>query len=205
MYKFTISVLFVLSLFVSNASHASILFVDYSGDYTEDKLTSDLLDINFINIGDWDYVWASPVNTEFWDSDGDSIYDNQLLTADFQLNWQEAQDWQLQLLRNLGVEAFINDDTGEYIEAVKYWNTGFTGLSSSIATPDAVTTDDFAAGLISSVFEGLGEGLDFADTFYVREASKRPDTASTQVPEPTTLLIFSFALIVLSLRARLTN
>ena len=200
MFKFTIRILFVVSLLVSNASFASILFVDYSGDYTEDKLTSDLLDINFINIGDWDYVWASPVNTEYWDSDGDSIYDNQLLSADFQLNWQEAQDWQLQLLRDLGVEAFFNEDTGEYIEAVKYWNTGFTGLSSSIADPDAVTTSDFVAGLISSAFEGLGQGLDFADTFYVREAANRPDPAS--VPEPATLLIFSFALIALSLRSR---
>ncbi|GAA6204024.1 MULTISPECIES: PEP-CTERM sorting domain-containing protein [Thalassotalea] len=200
MFKFAISVLFALSLFVSNASNASILFVDYSGDYTEDKLTSDLLDINFINIGDWDYVWASPVNTEFWDSDGDHLYDNRLLTADFQLNWQEAQDWQLQLLRDLGVEAFFNEETGEYIEAVKYWNTGFTGLSSSIATPDAVTTSDFASGFISSAFNGIG--FDFADTFYVREASKRPDAISTQVPEPATLLIFSFALIALSLRAR---
>lgn len=200
MFKFAIRVLFAVSLLVSNASFASILFVDYSGDYTEDKLTSDLLDINFINIGDWDYVWASPVNTEYWDSDGDNIYDNQLLSADFQLNWQEAQDWQLQLLRDLGVQAFFNEDTGEYIEAVKYWNTGFTGLSSSIADPDAVTTSDFIAGLISSAFEGLGQGLGFADTFYVREAINRPDPAS--VPEPATLLIFSFALIALSLRSR---
>ena len=200
MFKFTISVLFVLSLFVSNASHASILFVDYSGDYTEDKLTSDLLDINFINIGDWDYVWASPVNTEYWDSDGDTIYDNQLLSADFQLNWQEAQDWQLQLLRDLGVEAFFNEETGEYIEAVKYWNTGFTGLSSSISAPDDVTTADFSTGYISSAFDGIG--FDFADTFYVREAANRPDAVSTQVPEPATLLIFSFALIALSLRKR---
>jgi hypothetical protein len=198
MFKFTIQVLFVVSLLVSNASFASILFVDYSGDYTEDKLTSDLLDINFINIGDWDYVWASPVNSEYWDSDGDNIYDNQLLSADFQLNWQEAEEWQLNLLRSLGIEAFFNEDTGEYIEAVKYWNTGFTGLSSSIADPDAITTSDFAAGLISSVFNGIG--IDFADTFYVRAAADRPDPAS--VPEPATLLIFSFALIALSLRGR---
>ena len=77
-----------------------------------------------------------------------------------------------------------------YKNSFIFWNTSLTDVTS-------VDVDAFNAGLIETYLVGDDNGSSWAyETFYVR------DTPS-DVPEPSTILIFAIALIALSLRKRI--
>ena len=175
MFKFTRKyyLLFILCLF--NTAQAGIITTDLTAD-------------DYVSYKGLDWAWASPVNVEHWGS-------NILKAPDFHSGWRVATEDELTILRTeLGLTAFTKENgQGEktYIEAVQYWNTEFVTISLDLVSPYTLSTYDFENDFVSS--DWLFYGVDYFDTFYVRESS-------ISVPEPTTLLIFSIALIIVALR-----
>lgn len=198
MFKFSVNIFLFIAISLSSFSQAGIITnltqveLDNSNFVNaEDKLTDDLLNINFITFGNWDFVWASPVNI------ADYYSDNTLYTPDVQKNWDFAENHSdaLNILMNvLTVDDFYDDINNRYIQGTQFFNTDF----------HYVDNDDFGNRASQftaqdNPFRGFYEQY---ETFFVRAVANRPSQESASVPEPATLLIFSFALIALSLRSR---
>ncbi|MCO4799937.1 MAG: hypothetical protein KC484_12000, partial [Colwelliaceae bacterium] len=71
MFKFAIKISFLLSIIFSGFVQAGIITnltqeeLDANNfANAEDFLTEDLLNVKFITLGGWDFVWASPVNIQ---------------------------------------------------------------------------------------------------------------------------------------------
>ncbi|MBA6348450.1 MULTISPECIES: PEP-CTERM sorting domain-containing protein [unclassified Colwellia] len=186
MIKFSLKLAVFLIYLLSSAAHAGL--IDESGvwvcDDPEDEvcIISDVIPEEFYIVkGQFQWVWASYVNTEFYDG-------NQLMSPeDFHLNegWRFATtNEELFELSELTLSDFTNDN-GSLIEAAIYWNTRYMGV-------DSLNLDDSD---ISSVWVSNVHDNFFFDTFYVRNTP-------AQVPEPTTIMIFAIALIALSMRNR---
>jgi len=200
-------------------SNASLI----SGDYSVDKLTADLLNVNFIEFGGYDWAWASPVHSEEWGTN--TLYQPDLHSGWKYASFDELMDFRIFFMEN-GLDLFklknaegenvIIDGQQQYIQAVSFWNDSFDNilLEETVEGPDGemianpnLSTDNFLNGFIASDpaddvkydTDIFGE-LDHWETFYVRDVEDRPD--AEPVPEPTTLLIFAIGLIALSLRAR---
>ncbi|AOW77500.1 hypothetical protein A3Q34_11910 [Colwellia sp. PAMC 20917] len=145
-------------------------------------ITADLTENNYINYKGLDWAWASPVNVEVYGS-------NRLYSPTLHEGWRFASENELIILKT---ELTLQDFTGidgsgnEFtIQAIEYWNTHYVRFN----------IEDFNNDWVNSSWT-ITPNIDWNyETFYVR------DTPS-DVPEPSTILIFAIALIALSLRKR---
>lgn len=201
MKKFT--VFFIFFVFLSSASNATLI-TDSSLLTSEHYVTYEDADVII------DFAWASPVNVEFW---GDPSLDttNRLYAPDeHHQGWTYATDEDLDILfANFELDDFSNGD-GTYIQAVSFWNTAFDDivLRLNVGGVEVVFDGnllDYTPGKVSS--EWASSGVDGTstigggnETFYVRKTIK-----SLPVPEPSTILTFALALIVLAGRKKLFN
>ena len=173
MIKFTKKFYLLIFFFLVGTAQASIITTD---------LTSD----DYVSYKGLDWAWASPVNAETFGT-------NVLKLPGFHVGWRFATANELNILKSdLGLAAFTKTNSQQqntYIQAVEYWNTEFVNISESLTAEFPLTTMDFGNGEVWSDWSAPSS----YDTFYVRE---------TPVPEPTTLMIFSMALIALALRKK---
>jgi len=133
-------------------------------------------DMLIITKDKYQWVWASAVNTELWRH-------NTLRAPDF---FSERKGWrfatevdELAELASLTLADFTNGN--EFLHAALYWNTWLMSVSL-----DAFEDNQIASAWVDGSVH---------DTFYLRDIP-------SEVPEPSTLLIFAIALITLSLRKR---
>ncbi|WP_448565571.1 hypothetical protein [Thalassotalea ganghwensis] len=168
---------------------------------------SDLTEDDYVVIGDYEWAWASPVNTETRGL-------NTLYAPEFHEGWGYANDEQLQLLKDALSADIAEDgqfdlftrqtDNGiEYIHAFEYWNTFYSTVDdvsdisqrivrSVWAENAGLSPDDFNNSFDYSMAYSM---MIQAETFYVR-----PHAASASIPEPTSILIFALGLLLLSVR-----
>lgn len=161
------------------------IFVVFSMFSQAGLIETDLTTKNYITYKNIDWAWASPVSIEIFGSN------NILKAADTHEGWREIDADELLILKNeLTIADFTaKDEFGvEYIiQAVEYWNTYFTHVDQA----------NFEAGKISlNLVTDPGSSLRFYETFYVRDV---------KVPEPSSIMIFSIALIALSMRKRIAK
>ena len=187
MIKFSFKLAAFFVLFISSVAHAGLIKSDLTVD-------------NYVTIGDLDWTWASSENASH---PGNTIYSPDLilgLPASERDEW-ERDDWRHATIdelsyfisnRVINIALFsYKNASGDtlYKNSFVYWNTFLEEVTSD-------DVNDFNAGLIETYLVGDIGGSSWAyETFYVR------DTPS-DVPEPSTLLIFAIALIALSLRKR---
>lgn len=221
MFKFAIKISFLFSIMLSGLAHAGIITnltqeeLDANNfENAEDLLTEDLLNVKFITLGGWDFVWASPVNIQEYVSN----VSNTLYAPTVQKNWDFAENHldALDILINqLTITNFINPDNDVIIQGTEYFNSTF----------DYVDVDDFdqKRSTFTSADDPFGFMTEQSDTFFVRNVADRPDPANPDepeapvfpdspeaedpvtVPEPTSLMIFALGLIALSVRVRLAK
>lgn len=171
---------------------ASATLLDISNDIDDASYQA------FITYDDKDWAWVSPVNAQFdgcfqeidnaedylttvLDNSGCS---NQLLAPEYREGWRFATNSELYTVFNvLTLDSFYDFDNSMFIQATEYWNTNYINIDYL----------NFQANLIG------GEWSDniMFETFYIR------DHISQAIPEPSTLLVFSLALLVLSRRKNL--
>jgi hypothetical protein len=188
MIKFSLKLTAFLFLLLSSVANAGLiteygfLVCENPDDPAEACIESGVIPEDFYIVkGQFEWVWASSVNTETYGQ-------NTLLTPD---NFHSGEGWgfattneELSALDSLTLSDFTNGN--ELIHAALYWNTYYMGVNS----------DNLNDGLVSSQLVHDTSQFFYYDTFYVRDAQ-------SQVPEPSTLLIFAIALIALSLRKRI--
>jgi len=190
MIKFFFKTLIFISLFAATSAYAGLI----STDVTEDS---------FITRGDLDWAWASTIHlVEYQEEVGATI--NYLKEADYHAGWRVVSTEkingvsELDLLRSLTITDFCEYDNGVIdvstcIQALSFWNTELTAIAD-------IDISDFNNGWIKSksAADNTFEENEFEwmhETFYVR------NTVS-QVPEPSSIMIFAIALIALSMRKR---
>jgi hypothetical protein len=188
MIKFSFKVSVFLFLLLSSVAQAGlielspgtgIIVCDPNGDACiKDEMIPDELTV----IKDqFEWVWASGVNTEFFSS-------NTLMNPDFHSegDWRFATTAEeLAELATLELSDFTNEDG--LIHAALYWNTWLMSVNA-----DQLDDHKVGSQWVSSSHEDF-----FFETFYVRDIA--------QVPEPSTIMIFAIALIALSMRKRTIN
>jgi hypothetical protein len=173
MIKLIIKFVFPIFFLISSSAFAGLI-------------TTELAEDTYISYEGYDWTWASPVNVETYNN-GSGLGTNTLEAPNaFGRDWLfiEGVDL-LALFDELTVDMFKKTD-GTLITSVLYWNSLYT----------EVDMDEANFNLKSSVWNVIP--LDFfnqRDTFYVRNTP-------SQVPEPSTIMIFAIALIALSLRKR---
>jgi hypothetical protein len=170
------------------------LFLVFSSVAQAGLIKADLTDNNYVTIGDLDWTWASPENSSWV---GNTIYTPlSIIGLDGwdREGWRHATDAELlAFITNRDISLFSYEVGGEilYKNSFIYWNTTLTDVTS-------VDVDAFNAGQIHTYLVGDNAGSSWAEeTFYVR--------GTTQVPEPSTIMIFAIALIALSMRKRAIN
>ncbi|MFT5760681.1 MAG: hypothetical protein ACI9LM_005468 [Alteromonadaceae bacterium] len=180
-----LSFIFISFVSLSQAAPITNLFdINLSDrDYAnaEDQLSASLLGVNYINYNGYDWAWASPVNVEFFNSNGNILY-----APELQKNWQFADEFLLNILRTELTVADFTTTTGDTIQAAQFFNSvyvtvnrnQFSSVSSRFVDPNIPFASLFAT----------------YETFYVRPS---------QVPEPSTLMIFALGLITLVSKKRL--
>lgn len=180
MNKFT-KQLFIISLFLFSGSSFATLIL---GDLDPGDLTSN----DYITYKGLDWTWASPINIGQLIRPSDNQVVNELVAPTFRDGWRFALESELEILKN---ELTLDDfkDGSRIIESTKYWNT-----NSAYHLVDA---NNFENDMVASQWATALTGNYQNETFYVRGP-----LPSVGVPEPSTLLIFSFALIALALRIR---
>jgi hypothetical protein len=150
-------------------------------------LMTDLPKSTYISKGGYDWTWASPVNqTNYSEAVGfGSVgFENIFEDASFHAGWREFDESDI-VIQSI-FEAFLLSDftriDGSIIHSAAYWNSYYTD----------VNIDDFSFRLGKKI---ESDTYKFFETFYVR-------VTPSQVPEPSTIMIFAIALIALSLRKR---
>ena len=195
MIKLFIKLFFVFSLVFSTISQATLVTTNLS---SEDYI---LFDYNGIS---YDVAWASKVNSERWYF-GSTF--NTLYSPTIQTGWEyaslNATNNSLEIFSDLsGVEilALFTDDNNSYIQAFEYWNSEFTSsietaniLSPQIRSEWTITWEQYKTNYkgvdLYSREQDINNMAGAAyDTFYIRPS---------QIPEPSTLMIFALGLIVL--------
>lgn len=194
MFKFLIKVL--LSVSFSFYANASII--------------DDLSDEQFVQYENLQWAWASPVNVELFYDFG--VIANTLYGPSFEIEieneifsfnhgWRYATNEELNFFvsNNLS-ELFRIENAAQgftYIDAFSVWNSGINYAQATFWDYNIIN-----GGGVASQQSILGETPynPTWNTFYVRDVES--DSAATSVPEPATLLIFSFALIALSFRSK---
>ncbi len=182
MIKFSLKLAGFLFLFLSSAAHAGLI--------------TDLTENDYITMGELDWAWASTVNVNVHNATG-----NILSVPGDDFGWRYATIGELSVFKSDLPTALAllkyEDVNGviAYKNALSYWNDVilelelgvlFFGINNDI--------DDFNDGFINSELTLDPGEFDYL-TFYVRNTP-------SDVPEPSTILIFAIALIALSLRKR---
>jgi len=187
MIKLVSKFLVVLSFIATGAANATLI-------------TTDLTEDTYITYNDIDWTWASPVNSA-------SFGVNTLFGPELHAGWRYATLDELDTLYyDITIAAFTKTDGNgneTYIQSVEYWNDVFVSLTEAGDSESAVSVSNFTDGLISSdpdyVFDWWTTSTKTFERFYVRDVA---DRVPTDVPEPSTVMIFSTALIALSMRKR---
>lgn len=186
MIKFITTFLVVLSFFAVSVANATLI-------------TDDLSEDTYITHNNIDWTWASPVNQATWGTN--TLYGPSLHTG-----WRYASLSELDYLRNtLTLSAFTKQDAGGndvYIHSVQYWNDIFLSITQTIDPVSSPSIDNFRDGYISSdpdYYSNFGSDVGHWDRFYVRDIANRPIAT---VPEPSTIMVFTIAVIALSIRKR---
>jgi len=177
-FSFKLAAFFVL--LISSVAHAGLI-------------KSELTEANYVTIGDLDWTWASSENVSWT---GNTIYtpDSIIGLAGWdRAGWRHAEASELlAFINNRDITNFSYLNAANetvYKNSFIFWNTFLTDVTS-------VDVDAFNSGLIETYLVGDNGNSSWADeTFYVRNTP-------SEVPEPSTLLIFAIALITLSLRKR---
>ncbi|NQZ21669.1 MAG: PEP-CTERM sorting domain-containing protein [Colwellia sp.] len=179
MIKFISVFLLVVVVSISNAAHAGIISADI--DLSEDAYTT---------VGGLDWTWASSINVGTRDS---NTFEDASFRALF--GWRTLLPEELLILKNdLTIDEHFKNIDGSIIQSLQYWNTDLTVL---IADDIQNFNDNLIKGAIDNSFPNQIFQWHF-ETFYVRNTP-------SQVPEPSTIMIFAIALIVLSMRKRLAK
>ena len=168
-------------------------------------ITSDLTEDNYATIGQLDWAWASIINTNGV-AENDIYGPADIFDPELHVTWRYATNDELSVF----IEQILNapddylalftfsDDQGnlQYKHAVQFWNSEYKNLDSG----GGGNTENFKKGEINSqvstgsvTYNPASPSNWYYETFYVR---------NTQVPEPSTLLIFAIALIALSMKKR---
>jgi len=187
MNKFITKILVVLSFITVSAANATLITTELSED-------------TYITYNDIDWTWASPVNIASWGT-------NTLYGPEIHTGWRYASLDELDIIRGtLTLSAFTEKDADGndiYIQSVEYWNDVFVSLTEDVNPESALSVTNFSTGYISSDpsenFGGIHGDVSHWERFYVRDIADRP---VSQVPEPSTIMIFAIALIALSMRKR---
>ena len=154
-------------------------------------LMQDLPESTYYSDGVYDWTWASPVNVTTQvvvggGFGGGAGFTNTFEDADFHAGWMDFDEFNnpdiYALFEALTLSNFTRGD-GSIIQSAAYWNTNYT----------YVNEDKFSTRL-GKKNDVLGI-TDSFETFYVR-------VTPSDVPEPSTIMIFAIALIALSLRKR---
>jgi hypothetical protein len=153
-------------------------------------ITTDLADNSYISHEGYDWTWASPVNVSYLNvvggGFGGDTFENNFEDADFHAGWLDFDEMNnpdiYTLFEGLTLGDFTRID-GSIIHSAAYWNSYYTDVDKAYF--------DFRLGK-----KAESDDYKFFETFYVR-------VTPSQVPEPSTLLIFAIALIALSLRKRI--
>jgi hypothetical protein len=220
MFKFALKISFLLSIMFSGIAHAGIITnltqeeLDANNfANAEDFLTEDLLNVKFITLGGWDFVWASPVNIQEYEE----ILTNTLYAPSVQKNWDFAVNHldALDILINqITITHFINPTDDSIIQGTEYFNSDFHYVNEDDFDQRTYEFTPADADPLTKAFEQQSE------LFFVRNVADRPDAPNPDepeapglpgagdpvtVPEPTSLMIFALGLIALSVRVRLAK
>jgi hypothetical protein len=152
-------------------------------------LIADLPKSTYFSQGGYDWTWASPVNVTTQNFGGGfgggPAFTNTFEDADFHTGWMEFDEIInpdiYALFEALTVGDFTRTD-GSIIHSAVYWNSYYTGVDK--------TQFDMRKGKKNDNLP-----INNYETFYVRNTP-------SQVPEPSTIMIFAIAIIALSLRKR---
>ena len=167
---------------ITNLTAQNLIDRDYTN--AEDQLSANLLGVNYITYKGYDWAWASYVNVENFD------VNNTLYAPQLQKNWGFATgDLFNVLINDLTIDDF-KKSTGEYIHAAQFFNSDFHEVNTQF------TEFIFSESMVRSEWYGGDYSEERAqyNTFYVRPS---------QVPEPSTLMIFALGLIALVSKKRL--
>jgi len=187
MLKLLNSTVFCLCLCLSFSLKANVIYTDVAAQ-------------DYITYGDLDWAWASSINVQFYyDTNGDI---NELLAPNIFPDWRFATADEMNFFQNnITLDDFKRAD-GSFIVATQYWNTLFFDFN----------TTDFEYGDTASEWL-VGSTVNFTtgdfppnywfDTFYVRNTINQSPTQP--VPEPTTLVIISLALLILVIKNKRNN
>jgi hypothetical protein len=157
---------------------------------------------NHVSIDGLDWIWASSVNEQGFVGMPLRPGEVNIISGPSD-GWRYAEEDELVNLRNailldsdfyLGL--FTNDD-GTYKHALSDWNSHLTNLTLFGGFGSISDLDNFKAGQINSRISANPDAEWQYETFYVR--------GTTQVPEPSTIMIFAIALIALTMRKRAIN
>jgi hypothetical protein len=154
-------------------------------------ITTDLAENTYISHEGYDWTWASPVNITtqtFGGGFGQLAFTNIFEDANFHAGWMDFDEINdpdiYTLFEALTLGHFTRSD-GSIIHSAAYWNSYYTEVDST----QAQFADRKGQKFESDIYEQF-------ETFYVRA------TPPSQVPEPSTIMVFAIALIALSLRKR---
>jgi hypothetical protein len=191
MIKFSIKLAGFLAIFLSSVAQAGLITKD-----------------SYVTIGELDWAWASKVSAQYHNGDKDNN-DNELFAPTIHDGWDYATEEQLiTFISERNINDFISKDeygnavkdaNGEtvYIIAFSFWNSIYHELDLFDPFGSIITdVDHFINGSIQSKDPNIVDSSDWSDQmFYVRNTP-------SQVPEPSTIMIFAIALITLSMRKR---
>jgi hypothetical protein len=181
MIKFFFKLAAFLVLLLSSTAHAGLI--------------TDLTENDYITIDELDWAWASTVNVENHTATG-----NTLSGPGGDFGWRYATIDELSLFKSDSTALSLlqyEDANGviAYKNALSYWNDIILELKlGPVIFGINNDIDDFNDDFINSALTADPGQFDYL-TFYVRNTP-------SQVPEPTTIMIFAIALIALSLRKR---
>lgn len=183
-------------------------------------ITTELAEDAYITYQGIDFAWASMVNSEKFYVGVDSH--NELLKPTDHEGWDYATDEQLGLLTALSgadLLALFTREDGSYIHAFEYWNTVYDQVNDtanilageirsqwSWTAPEGEIYDDLTSLEKTLQFlEIANTPLTDFETIYVRASQGEDNNPVQPIPEPSTLLIFSLAIIALASRKKLFN
>jgi len=189
MIKYSLKLAAFFVLLLSSVAQAGLIDIgggvivcDTYDDPDEVCIISDLIPDELIIIKDeYEWVWVSGVNSE-------SYFPNTLMNPDFHgdQGWRYATTTkELAELATLELADF--QDGNKLLHTALYWNTWLMSVNS-----DQLSKQQIASEWVEYSPSNI---LWSYDTFYVRDIA-------SQVPEPSTIMIFAIALIALSLRKR---